>query len=45
MRKLPHGVLLLTVVAVGAGVLVLCPGRGLIRLVAEVNGALNGAPR
>jgi hypothetical protein len=43
MRKLLLGVLLLAVGAVGAGVLVLRPG--LIRLAAEVNGALNGAPR
>lgn len=45
MRKLLLGVLLLAVVAVGAGVLLLRPGRGLIVLVAEVSGALNCAPR
>jgi hypothetical protein len=38
MRKLLLGVFLLAVV--GAGVLLLRPGRGLIVLVAEVSGAL-----
>ena len=40
MRKLLLGVLLFGVVAAAAAVLV-----GLIRLVAEVNGALNHPPR